>query len=476
MNYRKRLKWFLLYGALVGLFAHDGQSQCTLWNPDPTTCQAYNPTTNPTLDAFLAQAQADYTTIRAATAKMPQPKMTLTGQNMAAAGAYLQISPASYGPYMTTYAQIMKNSAGITHQDVFPWAIVAGTAAEYSHGTIVVPSDCPGGVLLVKNAAVPGGTNPSSRCQMLAYYDQMFAWALANGVQLNIGFPAQSSGATDVHGCNLTAGSVTVAQYEDCMGPLINAFMTRYGSQMTNVQVFLEPVGGARSVNTWNVSQVAAIILNFSAIVKAAVPGTLVGASYTGMSFPDNAQPCGAGNFYDTCFWTDAATGTAAAGLDFLAIDYFTGSCDQSGGYYANELVWFETNYITQSGGKPVIIGQSQPQNWCTIGGSPNEPAAILGCGDNIWETSGLNTSWQTTMVPAWSANGITSASVFFTVFMFNTTTDQTNDNCASGSYTALAMTALSPHDAAGTWSTLGQWPAFSIQGRGGVSGRFTAQ
>jgi hypothetical protein len=193
-----------------------------------------------------------------------------------------------------------------------------------------------------------------------------------------------------------------------------------------------------------------------------------VGAAYTGYSYPVSGTPCGGSSQIDDCYWNDAATGAASAGLDFLVLDFFTGNCDQSANYLATEWALFQANYtaVALAAGKRVRIGQTQAPQWCTIGGPPNQPYAILGCGDIIWKTSGLQTAWQAAIIPYASATGIESVSPFFSLPFFNYTADQSNDNCAQGSYTALAMAALSPQDASGTWNVLGQWWSTSLQGQ----------
>jgi hypothetical protein len=475
----KRLRWFLLYAALVGLFAHDGKAQsplCTLWNQAGTVCVTGYPVGNPTLATFLAWNQSSLAAIRATYANTPQPKILLTAQNMPCAGAYLSTSPGSFGPKIITYAGLLKSAAGVVVDDCNIWGTALASANEYSPSTITISSDCAGGGTIAKNASAPAGTSPTSACAQLVRYDAYFVWAAANGVKIRLGFvPAGGTGTnpTGSGGCGLVPGSTTVAQYEACLGPIISAAMIRWGSAIDSVQVLEEPLGETATIQTFTVPQIASIVNNFSSLVKTAVPGTLVGASYTGYSFPVSGTPCGGSSHIDDCYWDDAATGAASAGLDFLVLDLFTGSCDQSANYYATELGLFQTNYtaVALAAGKRVRIGQTQAPQWCTIGGPPNQPYAILGCGDIVWKTSGLQTAWQGVIVPYASATGIESVSPFFSIPFFNYTSDQTNDNCATGSYTALAMGALSPQDAAGTWNVLGEWWSTSLQGQVTVGG-----
>jgi hypothetical protein len=473
----KRLRWFFLLAGLMAFFCRDGKAQCTLWNQ--AGCAAILPGGNPTLATFLSESQASFAAIRATDAALPQQKITLSGQNMPCAGAYLSTSPGTFGAQIINYAALMKSAAGVVVDDCNIWLSTLASSTTYTPSTITISSDCAGGATFAVNAGVPVGTGPNTRCAMLAKYDAYFVYAGAHGIKIRLGFvPAGglATNATNAGGCALTPGSVTVAQYEACLGPLITAAMQRWGSAIDSVQVLEEPLGETATVQTFAVAQIASIINNFSAVVKAAVPGELVGASYTGYSFPVAGTPCGGGSHIDDCYWADAATGAASAGLDFLVLDVFTGNCDQSSNYYATELGLFVANYITQSGGKPVRVGQTQTPTWCTIGGPPNEPSAIQGCGWVIWQTSGLQTSWQTVFVGWASANGIQSVSVFFSLPWFNVTSSQTVNNCATGAYTGLAMSNLSPQDAAGTWRTLGLWPSLSLQGTVTLGGTVRVQ
>jgi hypothetical protein len=475
----------VIFSALVGWFAHDGQAQpCSLWNATVLACDGYVPGANPPLHTFLSESQASFTALRASTAHLPQQKITLSAQNMPCAGAYLSTSPGTFGPQIQNYAGLLKSAAGVVVDDCNIWLSTLASSNTYSPTTITIASDCNGGGTFAKNAGVPAGTGPLTRCAQLARYDSYFVYAAANGIKIRLGFvPAGGVGtnATSAGGCGLTPGSTTVAQYEPCLGPLIQAAMLRWGSSIDSVQVLEEPLGETATIQTFTVSQTASIISNFSAIVKAAVPGELVGASYTGYSFPVAGTPCGGGSHIDDCYWADAATGAASSSLDFLVLDVFSGNCDQSGNYYANELGWFvsgnppEGAYITAAGGKPIRVGQTQTPNWCTVGGPPNEPAAIQGCGWNVWQTSGLQTSWETVFV-AWASSYRMDVSMFFSLPMLNVTSSQTVNNCATGGYTALAMAGLSPQDAAGTWRTLGMWPRLGLGGTVKLGGTMKIQ
>jgi hypothetical protein len=245
--------------------------------------------------------------------------------------------------------------------------------------------------------------------------------------------------------------------------------MSRWTTAITAVQVLEEPLGVMASIQIFSIADIGTFIQHSSAAVKAIVPGALVGAAATGASWP---------TAMDTGYWTDWTTGNVSgtgtpAALDFLVIDLFSGDCDQSGEQYYNETLWFKSNYLgAHAGGKPVRVGQSDHPGWCPAGGVSDQPNAYLGLGDIIWQTSGMQTAWQSTMVRWASAAGMQSFAIFCTLPFFNYTSNQSNDNCAVGSYSALAMSQLAPTDASASYRTLGQWSSESIQGNAHLAGR----
>lgn len=179
----------------------------------------------------------------------------------------------------------------------------------------------------------------------------------------------------------------------------------------------------------------------------------------------------------DTAYWTDWTTGNVSgagtpAALDFLVIDLFSNNCDQSANSYYNETRWFQLNYLgAKAGGKPVRVGQSEHPIWCPAGGLAEQPNAYLGADDIIWQTSGMQTVWLATIIRWASAAGIQSFAMYCTLPLFNYTANQSNDNCMTGTYSALAMSQLAPTDAAAEYSALGQWSGESIQGNARLAG-----
>jgi hypothetical protein len=441
--------------------------QCTLWN-QATCSSVYSGSANPSLSTFLADVEASFQAIDAAVASMPQPKIAVTAQILPASGAWLSTSVQTFGPAINGYMDLLKTNAGVTIQDVNMWPAVLSSASQYSPGAgdITIASDCAGGVTIGTGVSAPPGTSQSARCMALSYYDSMFSHAAATGITMRVGF-FPSGGTVTACGLSPAPGTFTESQYEHCMIPLIKAAMSRWTTAITAVQVLEEPVAAMASVQVFSVADVGTFIHNSSAAVKAIVPGALVGAAATGISDPYNL---------DTPYWDDWANGSTTPGsLDFLVIDYFSGQCVQSGNYYYNETLWFATNFLSAAvniHGKPVRIGQSDHPIWCPAGGVSEQGNAYLGAGDVIWETSGMQTAWQTTIIKWASAAGIQSFAMYCTLPLFNYSSNQSNDNCSTGSYSALAMSQLSPTDAAADYKTLGQWPGASIQGNAHMAGR----
>jgi hypothetical protein len=69
-----------------------------------------------------------------------------------------------------------------------------------------------------------------------------------------------------------------------------------------------------------------------------------------------------------------------------------------------------------------------------------------------------VQTEWLWTFVHWASAMGIQSAAPYCNVWFFNYTSDQQDDRCNQGAWSALAMSNLSPKPAAAVYKQLGDW------------------
>jgi hypothetical protein len=441
-------------------------------------------TPNPSLGTFLSDEWASFQAINAALAGLPQPKIpVLTGQILPANGSFLlgngDASVAAYGPYITAYMAQMK-AMGIATQDWFgqTTAMAAAVQCNSSNYNCSVPTDCGGGGYLALNAPLPSGSGPY--CTALHDYDLMFQYAAANGITIRGGFPQD---APQVTACGLTPnpGVITEAQFEACILPLTKAEFARWGAAIARYQVVIEPVAGMSGIQQFSVSDTALIIKNFSTAIKAISPSVKIGAAATGQSYPILAAPG-----TDLCYWQDWASTTqlnsacASAAtntyqyLDYLNLDVFNGTSDQSGNAYANELQWFQQNYLSAAGNArnfPVYVGQADPPRWAFVSAHPTEGNAYLGCLDDIWNTSGLRPLWQKTFVSWASASGIQSVSLYFTIPWFGATANQSADNCQSGAV-ASAMASLAPNANAAAWAALGGWWTASMQSNAHLTGR----
>ena len=286
----------------------------------------------------------------------------------------------------------------------------------------------------------------------------------------------------------------------------------------------------------FSVADVATYIQHSSVAIKAISPGTQIGAAYTGPSYPvagttgcvpgvgtcvspANTDAC---YFYDAVGVVDAALipvgSPAVAGnctattqgathnyIDFVGLDIFNGSSCQGASCgislaYFHEIQDFQgtctatycTGFVanTKSGGStnntvdmPWGVTQTDPPGWAPYDPSnlsppntqrPTEGDRYLGCLDPFWLTSGFRQQWATTITRWASANGGQFVSLFFTTPLFNSAASQTNDNCNTGSATALAMSALAPNDNARNWKQLAtSGPGAVLQGKQVITGGF---
>jgi hypothetical protein len=494
-------------------------AQCTLWNQ--ANCASYNPATSPTLAAFLSNALTNFQAIDASVANAPQPKMTLTAQNWACSGAEIYQDVALYGPYCQTYAADLAAYAGVTTQDVNIWQYAMASSPEYQALGISVPyelvTDCAGGGTLAKGGT-PGGTAAANpRCWALYYYDHLFSYMAANNIVLRAGDPQNTDELTGCgfSGFPLGAGRsiMTEATYEDCLIPLHQAMIQRWGCQgsqvygcVTAFQVMEEPTGGMTRIIDFTPAEVATFIQDDSGALKAvslALPSppsaTLqIGAAGTGLSWPQK---------FDNAFWADWTNTSSPtyAALDFFGIDLFSGDCDlgtsnaQFPGqpYYPGELAgWVgafsasplctlncgstalanQYGYITQAKStwgtkyKPIRIEQSDAPMWCPLSGIAQQPLDILGPTDWIWDSSGFFNRWVQTIMHWASAQGIQSWSLFGSLPLFYYTTNPLYDNPEVGG-SIVAIVNLLPNDSAAAYSSTGAWFAESLQGNARMTG-----
>ena len=411
---------------------------------------------NPTLATWLANDASSNTVMYQTANQLGIKKINLSAQNSFCNGAYLSNSVAGFGSKMITYSNMMKTYAGVVNQDCNIWWVVASSAVEYSPTSIVITSDCNGGGTFAYLAGVPAGTGSNTRCQALDYYDHLIESMNTAGMTLRLGFTPLAGSATNglgSGGCALTAGSITVEQWESCLGPAITALLTRWNPHITisRVQVNEEFTGIWLGIQTWSVANGSTLINYFSGLVKAVNSNIKVAAAYLGESFMFSNSVCG--NHTDLCYWQAAALLTS---LDILVIDLFNAQCDNSSNQYATQWSWTYTNMISASSGKEVDIGQWQPPSYCTIGGNPDQANALVGCGSIVWQMSQVQTANEDVCVKLASAYGIKDFSVFFTTPLIGgyAALGQPN-NCSSGTYVESVASNLVSTDAASLWNTL---------------------
>ena len=479
---------------LVGMMAAGAAwGQCTLWNQASCgSVYALNggvlPSGSPTLASFLSSAWANFQAIDAAVARLPQPKIALAAQNWPCAGEVLSGAVTSFGPQCKPYAILLQN-AGLTTQDYFVWQAAMASSAEYQALGVTGPYNIPGDC--VDNAGAPyltygetPGAGSGNHCWALYYYDQTFAYLHNNGLTLRTG----TSTMTDfLLACGLTPGgslaspNFTEAQYESCVLPLQKAEVSRW-SHIRAMQVFQEPTAGMAAEQVFSVADVSTFIQHASAALKAINGSLQIGASGTGLSYPQS---------FDNAYWADWTNqaGSTFPALDFLVIDLFSGSCalgvsnTQFPGqfYYAAELAnWAgpfnpasgQYGYIGQAKatGKPVRIGQSDAPMWCPTTGHAGQANAILGSDDVVWDASGLFNTWLAAVVPWASAMGLDSMSIYGSLPLFYWSSNQNDDNPFTETGGA-AMANLAATDSAATYKILAKWSAESMQGNAHLSG-----
>jgi len=470
---------------------------CSLSNQ--TGCGTYYTqpgTPAPTLTAWMADAQVQISAMNAAIKGKPQPKIFITGQVLPADASFVGSSLVAYGPYISQYSADMKTSAGLTTQDVFPPYMAYANATEYapSGGDTVLPPDCAnsGGVIDGLTHLAFGATphaGSGNNCKTLAFEDQLWQQAHALGIHFRMGFAGTQPGL--MAACSNPA---TEAPMEHCVFPPMRAIIQRattaYGNGwIPSFQVVVEPVGAFGVLIHLSVADVSTFAQNAATAIRAISPATKIGVAYTGKSYLVVASggwqvpSTGNGAGTDVCYSQDAAgltglngycpalTGLHAA-LDFMGLDLFSGSC--STGTYAAELAWQAQYVIQMTGGLPIGIMQWDPPHWCPSSGQSVEDASYLGTGSVLWQTSGLRNAFQRAVVDWASAMGVSpqyGVSVFFTWPWFGYSSDQTNTNGATGTYSALVSASPVATNAATQIAQLNNWWHIQIQGPVHTSG-----
>jgi hypothetical protein len=481
------------------LFCGVAQPQCTLWNQ--TTCSAVLAGSyTPTLGSFLANTNASFKKIQAATAALPQPKITITGQNWPCEGGTLRSSVTTYGPHCEQFSGNILAAAGVTTQDYNIWQLAMASSYEYSLnpgvGAYNIVGDCPSGQThpgyLTYLETPLGNATANPHCWALHYYDITFANMISHGWVIRAGDPqltdelqACGLGSTPWVRGTIASPVITLTQYEGCLLPLHRAEIARWPA-ITAFQVQEEPTAGGSAVQVFSVADESSFIVADSTQLKAVNSnGLKIGAATTGLSWPlqfDNAY---------LADWTNSSSATYTA-LDFYVFDIFNASCDPSTGnsqfsgqvYYAAELAaWTGSFGATSAGpygfitqalttGKPWRVGQADAPFWCLTSTTVvDQSADILGQYNIIWNTSWLFNEWLSTFVPWVSAHGGDGVSIFFTAPLGYYSTNNSDDNAATESGTT-AMANLAPTNSAYWYKQIGAWSNTSLQGLGHLSGK----
>jgi hypothetical protein len=80
--------------------------QCTLCNQSTCFMRVYSGSPNPSLSTFLADVEAPFEAINAATASMPRPKIALTAEILLASDSWLSSSVQTFGPAINGYMDL----------------------------------------------------------------------------------------------------------------------------------------------------------------------------------------------------------------------------------------------------------------------------------------------------------------------------------------------------------------------------------
>jgi hypothetical protein len=324
----------LIFLGLVAMGAAYGQ--CTLWNQ--ATCGSVytnGGTPSPSLASFLSNTWASFQAIDATVAHLPQPKMTLTGQNWPCEGATISVPESvsvveEFGSHCVQFSNLLA-AAGVTTQDMNIWQAALASSVEYQAegvtGVYNIAGDCAGTANHpYLNLNETPGSGSGAHCWALYYYDQTINNATLNGIAIRAGDPPLRD---DLQACGfsppgtLASPVITEAQYESCVIPLHKAEVSRWPS-ITAFQVVEEPTGGMSNVQVFSVADLSTFIQHDSAALKAINSSLKIGAAGTGLSWRVN----------DSSYWADwtNTSGNTYPALDFFVIDLFSGSCDPSTG------------------------------------------------------------------------------------------------------------------------------------------------
>lgn len=236
-----------------------------------------------------------------------------------------------------------------------------------------------------------------------------------------------------------------------------------------------------------NGTSAATVALTALNTIASGTPLVITNTGYAVTRAPSSAT---AGNGTATCSGTatvatlmtgvpaNCIAGTTCAAMDFYALDVFQSSCDVATHDYGHVLVDYQVGYLPSghAQGKPIRVGQSDPQVWCPKSGSSSQQTSYLGQSDAIWYTSDLTRQWLIFFDRWASANLLDSVAEMFLnqpFFCISAQQGENYDNALPGTQFALTcMQELSPNINAATYKRLqASGPADLIQGPIDITG-----
>lgn len=459
----KRLQWFILFTALVGILkAQPGT--CWAATGSAGTSASCPATGSPTIQAYVSAYNTFLNATWPGIQALPQPKIANDLELVGASANWIEYCP--------TTGTCVYNSAAVQE------AFVANILVKSGATGVIWNIDYMPYMLSSEYTTATGlscaATYATATCTRLttnlAFYDAMMAWLAAQGLTIRlapISFGVPGGGAPWLI-CGLTSSTMTVAQRLACEEPFLAAMVAHTHNLSPSVSIDTviaahEPVeadnastGQTLSTADWNT-----LIGGLCPAIHAATGGSAVLCA-SGYTMADGAYAAN-------------VTASVPSGMQVFGAEIYFRSFDSTPSWSAQPGVYAGWAASAIAAGLQVQIDESGPPGYCPAGSNVLcQSELINGCGWAGMETYNTNAAFWAWLFRYSAAIGATRTTLFYDQPFALLQSGSCSDNSPTTGYTWQMLAALPsvPTRTGYGWLQASKWGRRTRQGKTKRTGR----